>query len=215
MIKTFSCYLKKNSMIMFCYQKNKKILSLSEVESLISRRQRSKLSFSNRLAGSLWEYFNLSEYLEQQGGDPHNTPLLILNRYANWDYVSEIMCKDQNIMLQGVTNYIATAWFPASLQGYLTIEYNNRAEALTLATTDIDIQIASVNELFLKNSFGQKYGNLIIGTFECLPKYIGTNALEIKRTIAFGAFSLISSQATKSEIIKTLSFHRELYDYVK
>ncbi|GAA4666735.1 hypothetical protein [Bartonella pachyuromydis] len=215
MIKTFSCYLKKNNMIMFCDQKNKKILSLSEVESLISRRQRSKLSFSNRLAGSLWKYFNLSEHLEQQGGDPYNTPLLILNRYANWDYVSEIMCKDPNVMLQGVTNYIATAWFPSSLQGYLTIEYNNRAEALTLATTDIDIQTASVNELFLKNSFGQKYGNLIIGTFECLPKYIGTNSLEIKRTIAFGAFSLISSQSTKSEIIKTLSFHQELYDYVK
>lgn len=185
-----------------------------EFDALIPRRQRAKLSVTSRLAGGLWQYYSLNMRLGNQDADPKNTPLLILNRYANWDYVTEMMCSDIAVTLDAVNSYVATAWFPASIQGYLTIEQGNKAEALTLATDNICMQAAAIDSLFLRNLEGEKIGTVVVGTFECIPSQIGAQAIINGKPAAFGAFSLISSTDSEANIIATLSTHKELYHHV-
>ena len=81
-----------------------------------------------------------------------------------------MMCGNQSAILEAVNSYVATAWFPASLQGYLTIEYGNTAEALTLATTDTGIQATAIDSLFRRDINGMRTGCVTVGTFECLPE---------------------------------------------
>lgn len=216
MSKTFTCILNQD-VVKFTNFTTSRASSMTyrEFDVLIPRRQRAKLSITSRLAGGLWQYYDLNKQLEGQDADPKNTPLLILNRYANWDYVTEMMCSDIAVTLEAVNSYVATAWFPASLQGYLTIEQGNKAEAITLATNNVHMQAAAIESLFLRNLQGEKIGAVVVGTFECLPKRIGANNITDGKPVAFGAFSLISSESSKEDISEILSTHKELYRYVK
>lgn len=216
MSKTFTCILNQD-VVKFTNFTTSLASSMTyrEFDALIPRRQRAKLSITSRLAGGLWQYYDLNKQLEGQDADPKNTPLLILNRYANWDYVTEMMCSDIAVTLEAVNSYVATAWFPASLQGYLTIEQGNKAEAITLATNNVHMQAAAIESLFLRNLQGEKIGTVVVGTFECLPRRIGAHNITDGKPVAFGAFSLISSESSKEDISEILSTHKELYRYVK
>ncbi|EBW2367043.1 hypothetical protein CBJ60_004481 [Salmonella enterica subsp. enterica serovar Ajiobo] len=188
-------------------------LARKNFEDLIPRRQRGKLPVASRIAGGIWQHYNLSLGLSMLDSDPKETPLLILNRYANWDYVADMICNDVAVTLESVNSYVATAWFPASLQGYLTIEQGNRAEAITLATKDIDMQAAAIEGLFLRNLQGEKVGAVVVGTFESIPEKLGRHCIVHGKPIAFGAFSLISSQDSETAIIAALTIHQELYHH--
>ncbi|MCT2388263.1 hypothetical protein [Erwinia pyrifoliae] len=213
MSKTFTCILNQD-VVKFTTSLDSS-MTYGEFDALIPRRQRAKLSITTRFAGGLWQYYDLNKQLEGQDADPKNTPLLILNRYANWDYVTEMMCSDIAVTLEAVNSYVATAWFPASLQGYLTIEQGNKAEAITLATNNVHMQAAAIESLFLRNLQSEKIGAVVVGTFECLPKRIGAHNITDGKPVAFGAFSLISSESSKEDISEILSTHKELYRYVK
>ncbi|NUF45595.1 hypothetical protein, partial [Acinetobacter pittii] len=126
----------ENEKIVFKHQNQHKTISLSEFEKLIPRRQRLKVPMTTKMALALFKQFALEKELVKYGANPQETPLIVCNRYANWDFVSDAMSSDVGITLDNVNNYVATAWFPASIQGFLTIEYGNKAEAITLATTD-------------------------------------------------------------------------------
>ncbi|QDW31682.1 hypothetical protein FFE93_000490 [Yersinia sp. KBS0713] len=216
MSETFTCILKQDVVELTDFTTSVvSSVAYREFDALIPRRQRAKLSVATRLAGGLWQYYRLNGRLESQDADPKNTPLLILNRYANWDYVTEMMCSDIAVTLEAVNSYVATAWFPASLQGYLTIEQSNKAEALTLATNNTHIQAAAVDGLFQRNLQGAKIGTVVVGTFECIPGQIGVHPIANGKPVAFGAFSLISSGDSEADIIATLSTHQELYHYVR
>lgn len=216
MSKTFTCILNQDVVKFTNFTTSlDSSMTYREFDALIPRRQRAKLSITSRLAGGLWQYYDLNKQLEGQDADPKNTPLLILNRYANWDYVTEMMCSDIAVTLEAVNSYVATAWFPASLQGYLTIEQGNKAEAITLATKNVHMQAAAIESLFLRNLQGEKIGAVVVGTFECLPKRIGAHNITDGKPVAFGAFSLISSESSKEDISEILSAHKELYRYVK
>ncbi|MEE4484878.1 hypothetical protein V2T44_18240 [Serratia ficaria] len=214
MSETFSCVLQRH------------IASLSEVatatvthvasqdfDGLIPRRQRAKLPVAARMAGGLWRHYGLNQRLTRLGADPKDTPLLILNRYANWDYVADMMCSDIAVTLESVNSYVATAWFPASVQGYLTIDQGNRAEAITLATKDIDMQAAAIDGLFQRNRQGVRSGAVVVGTFEAIPEKIGRHNITQGKPAAFGAFSIISSQDNDAAIVAALMTHQELYQH--
>lgn len=185
-----------------------------EFEALTPRRQRAKLACSARLAGGLWQHYGLRDRLEQNDADPQNTPLLVLNRYANWDYVAQMMCSDIAVTLEAVNSYVATAWFPASLQGFLTIAQGNKAEALTLATRNIHLQAAALDSLFQRTQQGEKAGLVMVATFESLPSPPSPCAISQSNVAAFGAFSLVSSAESATDILTTLAIHKELYRYV-
>lgn len=215
MPKTFICMLKQ-SVVELTDETNSIVSSVAcrDFDALIPRRQRAKLSVTTRLAGGMWQYYGLNKQLVDQEANPKNTPLLILNRYANWDYVSEMMCSDVAVTLEAANSYVATAWFPASLQGYLTIEQGNKAEAITLATNNIQMQAAAIDDLFHRNVQGEKIGVVVVGTFECIPERIGEHKIINGKSIAFGALSLISSVDCEADIVATLSTHKRLYLHV-
>ncbi|MEQ1977501.1 MULTISPECIES: hypothetical protein [unclassified Xenorhabdus] len=215
MSETFTCILKRDVVeLTNLTTAVTSLVTYREFDAQLPRRQRPKLSSATRLAGGLWQYYDLNQRLEKLDANPQKTPLLILNRYANWDYVMEVMSSDIAVTLDGVNSYVATAWFPASLQGYLTIEQGNKAEALTLATSNICIQAAAIDSLFQQNLEGERVGAVVVGTFECIPKRIGTRSITEGKSAAFGAFSLISSEDNEADIFATLSIHKELYHHV-
>ncbi|MCC4107175.1 hypothetical protein [Serratia ureilytica] len=214
MSETFSCVLHRD--VAELRESNTAAVTpvaRKEFEALIPRRQRSKLPITSRMAGGVWQHYDLSRRLAILDADPKETPLLILNRYANWDYVANMMCNDVAVTLESVNSYVATAWFPANLQGYLTIEQGNRAEALTLATKDLDMQAAAIEGLFLRNLRGEKVGAVVVGTFEAIPEKLGRHGIVHGKPAAFGAFSLISSQDSETAIIAALTTHQELYHH--
>lgn len=214
MSETFSCVLHRD----FAELRESATAAVTPVarkdfEVLIPRRQRGKLPTASRMAGGLWQHYDLSRRLVALDADPKETPLLILNRYANWDYVADMMCDDVAVTLESVNSYVATAWFPASLQGYLTIEQGNCAEAITLATKDIDMQAAAIEGLFLRDLRGEKVSAVVVGTFESIPEKIGHHGVIHGKPTSFGAFSLISSQDSENAIIAALTIHQELYHH--
>lgn len=184
-----------------------------DFEALIPRRQRGKLPAATRMAGGVWQHYRLDQRLARLDADPKETPVLILNRYANWDYVADMMCDDVAVTLESVNSYVATAWFPASLQGYLTIEHGNRAEALTLATKDIDMQAAAIDGLFLRDLQNNKIGAVVVGTFEAIPEKVGRHDIVQGKPAVFGAFSIFSSQDSETAIVAALTTHQELYHH--
>lgn len=215
MCRTFTCIVKKDFVeITDSQTDNPSSIARDTFEKLISRRQRSKLSIATRLAGSMYTFVELQAQIENRGGDTQNTPIVIFNRFANWDYVADTMSQSQKTTLDGVNNYVATAWFPAAIQGYLTIENGNKGEAITIATQDIELKIATIDALFLRNEDKHRTGTLIVGTFECLPNHIGTQKIIGSKAAAFGAFTLISADDSVNDIRQALETHQELYRHV-
>lgn len=216
MSETYTCTVMKDFVEISDINKiSSSTIPHSEFYALVPRRQRDKISYSTQLACALWQYCQINKRVVSHHADPQNTPLLILNRYANWDFVSEMMCSDIDSTLQRVNSYVATSWFPASLQGFLTIEYGNTAEALTIATSSIKIQAAAIESLFLRDFTNMKIGCVIVGTFESIPAKINAHSIVNSKPATFGALSLISLEDTEDEIITTLSTHQELYRHVK
>lgn len=187
-------------------------LSYSNFERLVNRRQRAKISTATRIAAAMFKHFRINDRLEKLGCDPSNTPILICNRYANWDYVADSMYEDVALTLDHVNNYVATAWFPATIQGYLTIEYENTGEAVTLATTDTEIIVAAIQSLFARDIANTPNGAVIFGTFECLPGQIGTQRIANIRPGAFGAISLLLANDNEESIRAAACKHQELYN---
>ncbi|SMB45839.1 hypothetical protein SPRA44_600085 [Serratia proteamaculans] len=214
MSETFSCILHSDSVeLREIATGTITHVARKDFEGLIPRRQRAKLSVATRMAGGLWQHYGLNQRLMLLDADPKDTPLLILNRYANWDYVTDMMYSDIAVTLESVNSYVATAWFSASLQGYLTIDQGNRAEAITLATKDIDMQAAAIDGLFQRNLQGMRIGAVVVGTFEGIPEQIGRHSIGQGRPAVFGAFSIISSQDSEAEIVAALMTHQELYQH--
>ncbi|PMP42489.1 hypothetical protein [Vibrio splendidus] len=213
MCKTFQCRLDKDHIIFSeGTDENLEMMSLAELDKLIPRRQRQKLSIATKMAYAIFNQYAINLKLSEMGADPKNTPMVICNRFANWDYVSVAMSSDIATTINNVNNYVATAWFPATVQGFLTIENGNKGEAVTLATQDTDMLLASIESLLDKDSSGNNQGTLIFGTFECLPNEIGGQAIS-GQSQAFGAVSLLSRQDTSDTILAVINKHQENYQY--
>ena len=189
------------------------VLSRQAFDRIISRRQRGKVSTATRLAAALFEHFKLNDRLRDMRCDPSHTPLIVCNRFAGWDYIARTTCADVEMTLDGINNYMATAWFPAAVQGYLTIEYGNTAQAITLATTDHDLQAATIDAMFARDARGRRAGAVIFGTFECLPGTIGGCDVVGARGAAFGAVSLITSDMDHAAIQSAVATHQNLYPW--
>lgn len=203
---TYTCVSEKDN-IVFKNQSQNFEMSISDFEKLIPRRQRPKIPMTTKMALALFKQYSLDEKLIEIGADPKNTPMIICNRYANWDFVSEAMTPDIGMTLNNVNNYVATAWFPASIQGFLTIEYGNTGEAITLATEDRELLSATV-ESFLQN---KQSSAIILGTFECFPQKIANQEIIESHDFAFGAISIIPHQTTTDSILSIINLHQGLY----
>jgi hypothetical protein len=203
---TYTCRSEKNH-IVFKNQSQDIEMSIPDFEKLIPRRQRQKIPMTSKMALALFKQYALDEKLITMGANPKNTPMIICNRYANWDFVSETMTPDIGLTLNNVNNYVATAWFPASIQGFLTIEYGNTGEAITLATDDKELLSATV-ESFLNNKNSPA---IILGTFECFPKKIANQEILESHDFAFGAISIIPNHATTDSILPIINLHQGLY----
>ncbi|NMZ00012.1 hypothetical protein HBO04_07770 [Pseudomonas proteolytica] len=185
------------------------VVSVKQFEQYIGRRQFNKLSSATHIAGAIFHKYFINDKLREMGGDPANTPLVICNRFANWDYVAEIMSPSSAETMSRVNSYVATAWFPAALQGYLTIQSGNIGEAITISTEDTDMICATIKALMPVNIVGR--GALVLGTFECIPNQIGGVDLTGDRPKAFGAISLIKSGDTPEAIRSIVLAHQEMY----
>lgn len=210
---TYTCWLdSKYAYFREVRTKKTDIVSIKEFERYIGRRQFNKLSSATHIAGAIYQKFSISDKLREIGADPTNTPLVVCNRFANWDYVAEIISPSVHETMRRVNSYVATAWFPATLQGYLTIQNGNIGEAITVATDDADMICATIKALISYNIISG--GALIFGTFECVPKEIGGINVTGHRSKAFGAISLIQYNATPEAIKSIVLTHQEMYSNV-
>ena len=189
------------------------IISRREFDCILSRRQLMKISSATRIALSIFQYFGINEKISEMGCDPTNTPIVICNRYANWDYVADAMSPCITNTMDGVNSYVATAWFPATVQGHLTIENGNVGEAITISTKDTDLIRATIEALMPARNQGN--GALILGTFECVPSKIAGLDVSGKPPFFSGVLSLIRSNANTEMIDFTINTHQELYNYAK
>lgn len=203
---TYICVSQQNDVIFETHSDITK-MSFTDFEKLIPRRQRQKIPMTTKMALAIFKKYALDEKLISMGADPKNTPLIICNRYANWDFVADIMVPNIEMTLNNVNSYVATAWFPASIQGFLTIEYGNTGEAITLATEDKTLLTATVENFLNKKNVHA----VILGTFECFPKKIANQNILVGHDFAFGAISLISHQASSDLILSTINIHQGLY----
>jgi hypothetical protein len=176
-----------------------------ELAGLVRRRDQKKLPKAAIMAGVLFEHFTIPDLIRSLGGDPNDTPLVICNRYANWDYVEEMMAADPVRTANNVDSYVATAWFPAAVQGYLTIRYDNKGQAITLATKDIDVIGATVE------CVRPPEGVAILASFETVPSVIGGSPVIGDRPKAFGALSLITREHTPDQILELVKDHQMMY----
>lgn len=180
-------------------------LANASVTKLVSRRDQKKLPQASIMAGVLFEYFSLCDLIQSMGGDPHNTPLVICNRYANWDYVCELMAPDAARTSQNVDSYVATAWFPAAVQGYLTIRYGNVGQAITLATEEADAISATVE------TFRPCSGVTVLASFESVPLMIGSSIVDGERPRPFAAISLITNDHSAEHIAAMVKAQQAMY----
>lgn len=190
----------------------KNTIARRDFDRLLSRRQLQKISSATRIAQGMFQYFNINQKLREMGCDPTNSPMVICNRFANWDYVAEAMSPCINSTMDGVNSYVATAWFPATIQGHLTIENGNVGEAITISTKDPELIRATIGALMASNPQGN--GAVILGTFECVPRKIAGQALAGTYPGFFGALSLIASISSAETITHTINAHQELYSHV-
>jgi hypothetical protein len=179
-------------------------LSPTDVGRMVPRRDQQKLPQAAILAGTLFEHFGIPAMIRDLGGDPTNTPLIVCNRYANWDYVAETMVPDALRTSRNINSYVATAWFPAAVQGYLTIRYGNRGQAITLATQDEEM-IAGTVEALRDTSYSEI---AILSSFETVPARIGQSIVSGDRPATFGAVTLVTANHTTKAILDALSEHR-------
>lgn len=210
---TYKCRLdEKFAYLEDAGKKNINIIARRDFDRLLSRRQLIKISSATRIAQAMFQYFGINDTLRDIGCDPTNTPMVICNRYANWDYVADAMSPCISDTMEGVNSYVATAWFPATIQGHLTIENGNIGEAITISTKDTDLIRATINALMPANAQGNSA--LILGTFECVPRKIAGQTVFGKIPFPSGALSLIRSNASAETINLTINSHQELYNYV-
>ncbi|MFK7874165.1 MAG: hypothetical protein AB8B71_00075 [Paracoccaceae bacterium] len=215
MCKTYQCVLEDDAAILSISNKtDSQAMPRDEFDRAINRRQRSKLSTATRIAGTMIEHFKINEKLQEFQCDPANTPVVVCNRFANWDYVSDAMCSDVEVTLDQVNNYVATAWFPATVQGFLTIDNANTGEAITIATKDPDLQSATIASLFPKGKDGVRKGAVIFATFECVPDHIGGRAITGSKTGAFGAITIVRADDSQEEIDDAIQTHLRMYENV-
>lgn len=214
MCRTYECnYI--NGQAVFNNQNNEEqILSLQSVDELIGRRNLSKISTATKIAGALYEKYNLDEYIREAGGNPYDTPIVISNRYANWDYVSQDVFSDISMTIESTNNYVATAWFPATIQGYLTIKYGNKGQAITLSTTDSEMMVSSIESMFNKDESGMKTGTLIYGTYESIPERIAGNKVTNIEPRTFGITSVFTHNDCVETIRDTVEAHMVKYNNV-
>ena len=186
------------------------ILSRRDFERMISRRQLNKISNATQIAAAMFRHFSINDKLLEMGSDPSETPLVICNRYANWDYVADVLSSSIAETMHSVNGYVATAWFPATIQGFLTIENGNVGEAITIASQDESLICATIGSLMPTNR--QRAGAIVLGTFECVPNKIGGRSVTGQRPTAFGALSLISAKENTTTITATVATHQEMYN---
>lgn len=185
------------------------IINRRDFDCLLNRRQLMKISTATQIALAMFKYFSINDKLCELDCDPTNTPIVICNRYANWDYVADTMSSCIENTMDGVNSYVATAWFPATIQGYLTIENSNVGEGITISTKDTGLISATINALMPEN-----HGALILGTFECVPKQLAGQTVTGKFPVFSGALSLIKSSTSAETIDSIINSHQELYNHV-
>ena len=158
------------------------------------------------MAGVLFEHFQLNAAIRDLGGNPRNIPLLVRNRFANWDHVADAMAPSPEITARGIDSYVATAWFPAAVQGYLTIRYGNMAQAVTVSTQSTQIVATMADHLRL----GAAGGMAVLASLECVPKRVGQSPVTGDLPEWFGAVSLITGHNTLDDIETALSQHQSI-----
>lgn len=183
----------------------KETLAANALNKLVSRRDQKKLPQAAVMAGVLFEHFNVPDLILSLGGDPQDTPLVICNRFANWDYVCELMTADPVCTAQNVDSYVATAWFPAAVQGYLTIRYGNKGQAITLATADSEAIAATVG------AFRPSSGVTVLASFESVPGNIGSSSVMGTRPTPFAAMSLITNDHSPEQVMAMVDMQRAMY----
>ena len=210
MHNTYKCRLDEKSA---CFEdigmKAKNVISRRDFDGLINRRQLNKMSIPTRMATAMFQHFSINDKLRKLSCDPANTPIVICNRYANWDYVAESMSPSITETMDSVNSYVATAWFPATVQGHLTIENGNKGEAITISTKDKDLIRATINALMPTND--QATNAVILGTFEYVPSQIAGQNVIGKRPAFCGALSLIRSSDSSEAINLAINLHQEIY----
>lgn len=191
------------------YKKTNSTISRRDFDRLISRRLLSKVSITTRIALGMFRHFSINDKLRAIGCDPNNTPMVICNRYANWDYVAEAMSPSIADTMNNVNSYVATAWFPATIQGHLTIENSNVGEAITISTKNKDLIRATIEALMPISDHNT--GGVILGTFECVPSQIAGQNVTGERPTFFGVLSLIPSRHSTETINRVVDTHQEMY----
>lgn len=191
-----------------CAEANNTI-SRRDFERMLSRRQLGKISTATQIACVMFQYFSINDKLREVGCDPTNVPIVICNRYANWDYVAEVMSPSIEETMRGVNSYVATAWFPATVQGHLTIANRNIGEAITISTKDKDMICATIDALMPRGN--QSTGAVIMGTFESVPGQIAGRNITGQRLSSFGALSMIRSNDSANNIGLAVHAHQGMY----
>ncbi|MEO9514575.1 MAG: hypothetical protein ABJH45_02405 [Paracoccaceae bacterium] len=181
-------------------------LSAREIGKFVPRREQRKIPQAAIMAGVLFEHFELNSMIRDLGGNPERIPLVVCNRFANWDHVADAMAPSPVVTASGIDSYVATAWFPAAVQGYLTIRYSNTAQAVTLSTTSNPIIATTVDHL-RHDAVG---GMAVLASFEYVPKRVGQSPVAGDVPQLFGAVSLITAKDSVVEIETALSQHRAI-----
>ncbi|HDZ81703.1 MAG TPA: hypothetical protein ENH56_10760 [Roseobacter sp.] len=181
-------------------------LTAREIGKFVPRREQRKIPQAAIMAGVLFEHFELNNMIRDLGGNPEQIPLVVCNRFANWDHVADAMAPSPVITARGIDSYVATAWFPAAVQGYLTIRYSNTAQAITLSTKSNPIVATMVDHL-RSDALG---GMAVLASFEYVPKRIGQSLVTGDVPQLYGAVSLITAQDSVAAIEIALSQHRAI-----
>ncbi|MEO9894816.1 MAG: hypothetical protein ABJD13_18855 [Paracoccaceae bacterium] len=181
-------------------------LSARDIGKFVPRREQRKIPKTAIMAGVLFEHFELNNMIRDLGGDPKQIPLTVCNRYANWDHVADAMAPSAEVTVRGIDSYVATAWFPAAVQGYLTIRYGNTAQAITLSTQSTPI-VASMVDHSRQSAPGKM---AILSSFENVPDRVGQSAVTGDKPDPFGAVSLITGQDTVADIQTALAQHNKI-----
>lgn len=209
-MQTFFCLPESDGLRMGLLNKNglhrEAILTAREIGKFVPRREQRKIPQTAIMAGVLFEHFELNTMIRDLGSDPEQIPLVVCNRFANWDHVADAMAPSPEVTARGIDSYVATAWFPAAVQGYLTIRYGNTAQAINLSTKSNPIVATMVDHM----RQGASGGMALLASLEYVPKQIGQSPVSGDVPELFGAVSLIAEQDSVVDIEVALLQHQSI-----
>lgn len=69
--------------------------------------------------------------------DPYEIGISVGNCFGGWNYIEEEVIQLHKDGVKAVSPYVATAWFPAALQGQLSLKYGIKGFSKTFSMSDI------------------------------------------------------------------------------